>query len=103
MKLLIILGLLLVSYDATADCRSVTVRNHFWRDSGFPYGRPGFWVDHICPLECGGKDAQVNMQWQTEADARSKDRWELRSCKELCTPFNSTYPTRTVFNCKRGK
>jgi hypothetical protein len=39
----------------------------------------GYVVDHIKPLECGGADAPSNMQWQTVADGRAKDKTE-RSC-----------------------
>jgi len=35
---------------------------------------PGYVVDHINPLECGGADAPFNMQWQTIADAKAKDK-----------------------------
>jgi hypothetical protein len=37
---------------------------------------PGYVIDHILPLKRGGADAPSNMQWQTEAAARQKDRWE---------------------------
>ena len=37
----------------------------------------GFTVDHIVPLACCGIDAPQNMQWQTKAAAKAKDRWEL--------------------------
>jgi hypothetical protein len=37
---------------------------------------PGFVVDHIKPLKRGGADAPSNMQWQTRAEARAKDRIE---------------------------
>jgi hypothetical protein len=41
---------------------------------------PGYRKDHIKPLACGGPDAVWNLQWQTIAAARAKDRWELRAC-----------------------
>jgi len=37
---------------------------------------PGYVVDHIVPLKRGGFDAPSNMQWQTTADAKRKDKWE---------------------------
>lgn len=43
---------------------------------------PGYVIDHIVPLACGGPDEPQNMQWQTKADARAKDRVERRDCGE---------------------
>ena len=37
---------------------------------------PGYVVDHVRALECGGADAPSNMQWQTTAAAKAKDRTE---------------------------
>jgi 5-methylcytosine-specific restriction endonuclease McrA len=37
---------------------------------------PGYVVDHVLPLKRGGADALENMQWQTTAAARAKDRIE---------------------------
>jgi hypothetical protein len=42
---------------------------------------PGYVRDHIDPLCNGGADAVSNMQWQTIADARAKDRWERAICR----------------------
>ena len=36
----------------------------------------GYVIDHIVPLKHGGADAPINMQWQTTAEAKAKDRWE---------------------------
>ena len=41
---------------------------------------PGYRKDHVLPLACGGPDAVSNMQWQTVAAAKAKDRWEVRAC-----------------------
>jgi len=38
-------------------------------------------VDYIKALACGGADDPRNMQWQTTAAAKQKDRWELAECK----------------------
>ena len=40
----------------------------------------GWVIDHIQPLACGGADAAFNMQWQTVADGRAKDKWEREGC-----------------------
>lgn len=50
--------------------------------TGSPKGPcPGYVIDHVVPLACGGADSPGNMQWQTTAEAREKDRWERRRCK----------------------
>jgi hypothetical protein len=41
---------------------------------------PGYVIDHVKPLECGGTDAPSNMQWQTIADGKAKDKTE-RNCR----------------------
>jgi len=35
----------------------------------------GYIKDHIVPLACGGPDAVANLQWQTKAAAKAKDKW----------------------------
>ncbi len=37
---------------------------------------PGYVVDHVKALECGGADSPSNMQWQTVTDAKAKDKTE---------------------------
>lgn len=39
---------------------------------------PGYVIDQLKPLVCGGADAPENMRWQSVADA--KDGWERREC-----------------------
>lgn len=41
----------------------------------------GFVIDHVTPLCAGGADAPQNMQWQSTADAKAKDRLERRQCR----------------------
>jgi hypothetical protein len=61
--------------------RSDAARHAFARQTGFPNGRPGWVIDHIVPLVCGGRDAPSNMQWQTIAEAKAKDKIERRACR----------------------
>ncbi|MEI8204801.1 MAG: hypothetical protein WCH34_17410 [Bacteroidota bacterium] len=42
---------------------------------------PGYVIDHITPLACDGADDPGNMQWQTEAEGKAKDKWERKGCK----------------------
>jgi hypothetical protein len=44
---------------------------------------PGWVVDHVVPLCAGGADAARNMQWQTTAAAKAKDRDEHAQCRAL--------------------
>lgn len=60
--------------------RSDTARHEFMRRTGYPSGRPGYVIDHVIPLACGGKDAPENMQWQTVAAAKDKDKTERKYC-----------------------
>jgi hypothetical protein len=69
-----------------SEYRSLTVKHEFQQlhpcpSTGKTTGRcPGYIKDHIVPLACGGPDAVSNLQWQTVAAAKAKDRWELRAC-----------------------
>jgi hypothetical protein len=40
----------------------------------------GYVVDHVKPLACGGASAPANMQWQTTAAAKLKDKTERIGC-----------------------
>jgi len=60
--------------------RIVSPKKQFMVDTGFPKGRPGYVVDHIIPLQCGGADSPANMQWLTIDEARLKHRTD-RNCR----------------------
>lgn len=71
--------------------RSRAVIKQFQRETGFPKGRKGWIVDHVVPLACASElqlrrrdlDVIENLQWQSKAEAQSKDRWERNHCQEL--------------------
>ena len=60
--------------------RSESARHAFEVQTGYPHGRPGYVIDHIRPLACGGADDPSNMQWQTIEAAKAKDRVERIGC-----------------------
>lgn len=71
----------LSSYKGARDShgrivRSESAKRAFMKQTGYPHGRPGYVVDHIIPLKRGGADAPSNMQWQTIAEGKAKDKWE---------------------------
>ena len=67
--------------------RSRAARAQFQRSHPCPAtGRtsgacPGYVVDHVTPLACGGSDAPSNMQWETVKEGKAKDRWERKGCR----------------------
>ncbi len=64
--------------------RSAAAKNDFKRQHPCPStGRsngacPGYVIDHVKALECGGPDSSSNMQWQTLAAGKAKDKTERR-------------------------
>lgn len=67
--------------------RSKAAKDAFKREHPCPAnGRrsgpcPGYVIDHVKPLACGGADDPSNMQWQTVAEGKAKDKWERAGCK----------------------
>lgn len=83
----LLLVLMLISFTAEAEQhRSQKAKNIFKTEHPCPAtGRskgscPDYIIDHIRPLACGGADDASNMQWQTKADAKAKDKWERQGC-----------------------
>ena len=62
--------------------RSSAAKHEFQRSHQCPStgrisgGCPGYVIDHKTALERGGADAPSNMQWQTKAEAKAKDKVE---------------------------
>jgi hypothetical protein len=87
MRTFFLICLLLFALTCSARThRSAKVRRDFQRISPCPStGQrsgtcPGYIKDHIKPLCAGGPDAISNMQWQSVAAAKVKDRWERQIC-----------------------
>ena len=58
----------------------------------------GYVIDRIVPVICGGAEAPDNMQWQTLAEAKEKDRWEAIGCRrgrKLVLPGDSKSVTES--------
>lgn len=70
----------------TREERSQAAKDAFKRECPCPSSVssngscPGYVIDHVAPLACGGHDAPNNMAWQAVADARAKDKWERKGC-----------------------
>jgi hypothetical protein len=62
--------------------RSTTVRRQFQRENPCPANGatsgpcPGYVMDHIKALKNGGADSPENLQWESAAEAKAKDRIE---------------------------
>jgi len=87
--------------EAEAACRNPAVKHQFDVLNGFPHGRKGYIVDHVCSIFNNGIDDISNMQYQTIAESKKKDRIEntIYGKKLYCNSKNST-PKREVFNCR---
>jgi hypothetical protein len=88
-RTLLILILVSLAFKAYATERSSTERHRFVQTHACPSTHkhrlpcPGYIVDHVVPLCAGGADYPGNMQWQTVAEAKAKDKEEWRLCREL--------------------
>ena len=75
----------LCSVASTVHARE---RSEEAKDS-FKYSHPcpsngnnhGYVIDHVTALACGGADAPANMQWQSVAEGKAKDKWERKGCQ----------------------
>ncbi len=54
----------------------------------------GYVIDHVKPLACGGADAAENMQWQTIAEGKAKDKWERKVCEKWLGIYPATINSR---------
>src|SRR5574337_1224987 len=87
--ILVVLAIALAAGGADATtkrshaARSAFERSHPCPATGKKTGAcPGYVIDHIKPLACGGADRPSNMQWQTVAEGKAKDKWERKQCSK---------------------
>ncbi len=83
--------MLLVPLDASARIhQSAAARAQFERiepcpSTGLNHGLcPGYVIDHVGSLCNDGANATSNMQRQTVADGKSKDRLKRKLCRRKC-------------------
>ena len=66
----------------SASAKRAFKRQHPCPATGLPAGPcPGYVIDHVRPLACGGPDRPENMQWETVEEAKEKDRTERQDCR----------------------
>ena len=106
--LLIAIGALALVSPVDARERSQKAKNDFKHThpcpaNGNDHGRcPGYIIDHITALACGGADAPSNMQWQSEAESKAKDKWERNGCSTGIKTSNNPPSSGEYYSGKRG-
>lgn len=104
-KIVLFLCLLAITPIVSAQERSQIAKNQFKHLNPCPATGatsgpcPGFIIDHITPLACGGADYPTNMQWQSTAAARAKDKWERQGCSSNNRRLS---PRTSYYRGKRG-
>jgi len=72
---------------ADAGPRSAAAKAEFQRANPCPAtgasrgACPGWQIDHVEPLKCGGPDTPANMQWLTINEHKAKTAREARRCR----------------------
>lgn len=86
-KFFILFLTLILSFSVYAEtkrsqkAKSLFKAKHYCPSTGRAKGScPGYVIDHVIPLACGGADSPSNMQWQTKQEAKEKDKWERKGC-----------------------
>jgi hypothetical protein len=84
---ILLLALLSGSRIAAWPMRDAKVSAEFKRANPCPANGatrgpcPGYEIDHVQPLKCGGPDAVSNLQWLTIEEHKAKTRAEAKLCR----------------------
>lgn len=87
MRLAVAAALLACTFAQAAATRSPALRAEFIRSNPCPSTGatrgpcPGWQVDHIEALVCGGRDELRNLQWLQVQQHREKTRVEVKLCR----------------------
>ena len=87
LQITLLLIITIFTHSVEARERSLAAKNDFkyahpCPSNGNNHGScPGYVIDHITALACGGADAPSNMQWQSVAEGKEKDKWERKGCQ----------------------
>lgn len=83
LALLLALPCAIARPDRSPSVRAEFMRLHPCPSTGKPRGAcPGWQVDHITPLKCGGADAVGNLQWLTIQAHKDKTKAEAKLCRK---------------------
>jgi 5-methylcytosine-specific restriction endonuclease McrA len=93
---------LFIILASPADARSQSAvtafkKTHPCPATGKSKGKcPGWQVDHIVPLKCGGRDHASNMQWLTVSAHKAKTKREAKLCRKKRKPKLSRASSKPV-------
>jgi 5-methylcytosine-specific restriction endonuclease McrA len=95
MRFIVFFLTLFICVDASAAARSNAARKNFARLHPCPStGQaklpcPGYQIDHVVPLKCGGADHPGNMQWLSIKAHKQKTKREAKLCRK---PYRKASP-----------
>jgi hypothetical protein len=93
---------------AYARMRSEAAKNEFKHSNLCPSNGnnhgpcPGYVIDHITPIACNGIDGASNMQWQSVAEGKAKDKWERKGCQSEHSAISRVSQSGEYHTGKKG-
>lgn len=87
LAVVLILFLVMATTAMAGSRRSAAAKAEFQRHNVCPATQkprgpcPGYEIDHVEPLKCGGPDTPANMQWLTVEDHKAKTKREAKRCR----------------------